>query len=243
MFAARIGGTATVLADGRVLIASGGRYPERAELYDPKSGKFSRVGQVIWFDNDAIATLLPNSKVLLTGTTDSGPAAELYDPGSSKFTQISFALQPGVTEQYQGQSVLRTAPETAVLLKDGRVLLYEYQDETWPNFVHFETYDPATGVFAPGGFATPLVLWGDPTATLLPDGRVLFAGGWGGAVASVPVASAGVYDPVSGLHLIGSMSTARMYPTAILLPNGSVLLAGGTTDQESDLSSAELFRP
>ena len=59
------------------------------------------------------------------------------------------------------------------------------------------------------------------TATLLPNGKVLVAGGYN-------VASAEVYDPATGLFSsTGSMSTGRFLPTATLLPNGKVLVAGG----------------
>ena len=61
------------------------------------------------------------------------------------------------------------------------------------------------------------------TATLLPNGKVLVAGG------GVPrLASAELYDPASGTWTAtGSLATARYAHTATLLPNGKVLVAGG----------------
>ena len=71
---------------------------------------------------------------------------------------------------------------------------------------------------------------------LLPNGRVLFAGGYNGIVLS----SAELYDPAAGtFSATGSMSPARMNHTAILLPNGKVLVAGGYN--AAALSSAELY--
>ncbi len=65
------------------------------------------------------------------------------------------------------------------------------------------------------------------TATILPNGKVLIAGG--GTDPSVPLASAELYDPVSKTFSpTGSMGTARAYHTATILPDGMVLIAGGT---------------
>jgi large repetitive protein len=63
------------------------------------------------------------------------------------------------------------------------------------------------------------------TATLLPNGKVLVAGGNNGPPA---LSSAELYDPASGTWTAtGSLGTARGYHTATLLPNGKVLVAGG----------------
>src|SRR5206468_8950156 len=63
------------------------------------------------------------------------------------------------------------------------------------------------------------------TATLLPNGKVLVAGGLG---PSGDLASAELYDPASGTwSATGSLVTVRYGHTATLLPNGKVLVAGG----------------
>ncbi len=64
------------------------------------------------------------------------------------------------------------------------------------------------------------------TATLLPNGKVLVAGGFNGGFTILT--SAELYDPASGSWTAtGSLNTARAYHTATLLPNGKVLVAGG----------------
>ena len=64
------------------------------------------------------------------------------------------------------------------------------------------------------------------TATLLPNGKVLVAGGV--VTAAILLASAELYDPATGTWTAtGSLNTARYYHTATLLPNGKVLVAGG----------------
>src|SRR5476651_257874 len=65
------------------------------------------------------------------------------------------------------------------------------------------------------------------TATLLPNGKVLVAGG-SGVISSGSLASAELYDPASGTWTAtGSLATERHFHTATLLPNGKVLVAGG----------------
>jgi hypothetical protein len=78
------------------------------------------------------------------------------------------------------------------------------------------------------------------TATLLPNGQVLVAGGKGDNYVSL--ASAELYDPATGVWTpTSSMSTARAYYTATLLPDGQVLVAGGLGDGVS-LPTAELYQ-
>src|ERR1041385_7501526 len=77
------------------------------------------------------------------------------------------------------------------------------------------------------------------TATLLPNGKVLVAGGYNGSY----LTSAELYDPATGTWTAtGSLSTARDSPTATLLSNGKVLVAGGNNGS-SYLASAELYDP
>jgi WD40 repeat protein len=80
------------------------------------------------------------------------------------------------------------------------------------------------------------------TATLLPNGQVLVAGGQD-SNANV-LASAELYDPASGTWTAtGSLATARFNHTATLLPNGKVLVAGGYDTTYNPLASAELYDP
>jgi hypothetical protein len=83
-----------------------------------------------------------------------------------------------------------------------------------------------------------------PTATALPDGRVLIAGGDNG---SKGLASAELYDPATGkFSPTGSMGTAREYQTATLLSDGRVLIAGGydgVNIYDPPFASAELYQP
>jgi hypothetical protein len=79
------------------------------------------------------------------------------------------------------------------------------------------------------------------TATLLPNGKVLVAGGWNGAILS----SCELYDPSTGVWTAtGSLFTARFWHTATLLPSGNVLAVGGHNEADPpDLSSCEIYGP
>jgi N-acetylneuraminic acid mutarotase len=85
----------------------------------------------------------------------------------------------------------------------------------------------------------------DHTATKLPDGSVLVAGGQiddGGQPRSL--ASAERYDPATGRWTpAGDMTVARSFATATLLRDGTVLVVGGDRDFGEGLASAEIYDP
>jgi hypothetical protein len=101
-----------------------------------------------------------------------------------------------------------------------------------------ELYDPASGTFAATGEMA--MAQATPSATLLPNGKVLLVDG--GGQLSLP--SAQLYDPVTGaISATGHMNVFRGRPTATLLPNGKVLVAGGDPYGDWALNSAELYDP
>jgi len=78
------------------------------------------------------------------------------------------------------------------------------------------------------------------TATLLPNGQVLVAGGFDG---TDYLASSELYDPATGeWTATDNMATARCFHTATLLPNEQVLVAGGEGDGVVSLTGAELYQ-
>ena len=227
-------GTATLLPDGRVLVAEGDT-TGWADLYDPQSGKFTRAATELGFGFDhPSATLLPNGKVLVTGGDSYPPySGALYDENSGKFTKISLEPAPGTAPavQYKGQAVVRAWPGPVTVLKDGRVLLFEGG--------YLVTYDPLTGKCVGVGFISPQGLWLLPKATLLPDGRVLFVGGEfesADYTETFPT-SAVVYNPSSGDQAIVPLKGQWYRNTSTLLGNGNVLIAA-----DGDTFS-ELFEP
>jgi hypothetical protein len=99
-----------------------------------------------------------------------------------------------------------------------------------------ELYNPATGRWTlTGSLRTPRR---NHTATLLGDGTVLVAGGFGNSW----LQSAELYDPARGRwSRAAAMTVARENASATLLGNGRVLVAGG--GNPSGTPSAELYNP
>jgi len=103
-----------------------------------------------------------------------------------------------------------------------------------------QALDPCSGIFTPTGSMG--AARASHTATLLPDGTVLIAGGID-PVSSGSLSSAELYDPsTDSFTPTGSLNHARYYHTATLMPDGTVLIAGGTYDGNA-ISSAELYDP
>ena len=80
------------------------------------------------------------------------------------------------------------------------------------------------------------------SATLLPSGQVLLAGGQDGSLQTL--ASVELYDPAGGtFQPTGALTIPRHRHTATLLPNGQVLVAGGMTANGTVEASAEIYDP
>ena len=89
MVNARVWHTATVLADGRVLIAggvTGGGASATAEIYDAVMGTFSPTGSMNQARYAHAAVRLASGKVLVAGGGNGGTSAEIYDPATGTFT-------------------------------------------------------------------------------------------------------------------------------------------------------------
>ncbi|WP_437739042.1 kelch repeat-containing protein [Sorangium sp. So ce1504] len=206
--------TATLLADGRVLVTggamSGAAWVATAELYDPTTDSWIPAATMTSERSGHTATELADGRVLVAGGAPAGAApaaaAELYDPVSDAWTPTPAAL------------VVRRE-HAATRLQDGRVLVAGGRIIGASVVSSVEIYDPATGAWTPG----PDMLrarW-MLTATLLEDGDVLVTGyDW--------ESEAETYDPEANAWTLAKnkMSFRRGWHTATRLCDGRVFVSG-----------------
>lgn len=185
--------TATLLPDGKVLVA--GLKTSNVEVYDPATGVWQAVGHADVGPYGRIrASLLPNGKVLID--------SQLYDPGSNTTVSVSTPFRAGM---YDYADVL--LPNGKLLRTGGYV-----GDNTNTDAAHL--FDPTTRAWTTA--ASMLVTRRWHTATLLPNGKVLVAGGSAG--------NAEIYDPASNTWTVAAKSPVKFWTaSATLLPNGKVL--------------------
>ncbi len=139
MTRARIGHSATLLQDGRVLIVggcdfTGCREPSAsAEIYDPDSETFTKTGLMTFPRVNHSAVLLLDGRVLIVGgcrAACSTSSAELYDPATGTFSRT-------------GDMSVGHDFTAAVLLRNGKVLVVGY--------LMAQLFDPVSGTFVPVG--------------------------------------------------------------------------------------------
>jgi hypothetical protein len=226
----RYSATATMLANGKVLVAGGENNNgclATAELFDPVSGTWTDTGSMLNDRADHIAVLLSNGEVLVAGGINSSGViltnAELYNPVAGTWSNTA------------GLNTAR-AGFVATLLTNGLVLVAggEIQIDNKPSTS--EIYDPSSGSWAMSGTMIQKHLaggvwtgeFGGPTATLLTNGTVLVVGG---LQTNWLTSGAEWFNPGNQTWTPTlPMNYPRFAHGAVLLPNGKVLVTGGQTN-------------
>lgn len=230
------------LPSGQILVAGGctglnangcGGVTNKAEIYNPSTGKWTATGSMIAARGNLTATLLPNGKVLAAGGINGAgnplATAELYNPATGKWTAT-------------GNMITARDEHTAALLATGNVLVAGGENLSGVTTIKTELYNPATGKWTATGNLNTSRL--EHASTILMNGNVLIAGGNHVTASTTTVlSSAELYNPATGKWTTtGSMSVARVGHTATLLTSGKVLTASGS-DTNNDWTSSELYQP
>ncbi|MGQ0644390.1 MAG: kelch repeat-containing protein [Elusimicrobiota bacterium] len=224
--------TATLLPNGKVLVAGGVGTAtfSTAQLYDPAAGTWAATGSMLSTRQLHAAALLASGKVLVSGGWDGSgitySTCELYDPQAGTWSSTG--------------SMLSTRDlHSATLLNSGKLLVAGGEDVSGNRRATAELYDPALGTWSSAG--TMSSARRSFAASLLANGKVLITGGFS---ATASLSTCELYDPAGAgtWSVTGSMSTARRVHSATLLPNGKVLAAGGYNGTNAMLT-AELYDP
>jgi hypothetical protein len=229
MMNSRAGHSAVLLPSGKVLVVGGFATSSAtslpAELFDPASNMFTATGFYMAAGEIVCDVLSPPAVSLADGRVFSlqDGLAQIYSPMTGAFSPSATGLDGS------------NCPSTATLLPNGKIVLTGGAlDDSFDRSSHAETYDPQTGLFA----ATPDMAFHRSwhTATSLPDGTVLVAGGETENCSADScgfagtLATAELYDPSKGAFApTGGMTARREGHTATLLKDGGVLIAGGVS--------------
>ena len=241
----RAGQTATVLTNGKILIA-GGLIPlgvngytatTSVELYDPSAGSFVPAGNMTAPRANHTATLLSDGRVLLAegvydpisfSTGAKYAPDELYDPSSGTFTPV------GAPELFASQ--ISPQPFDSLQWPSGQVLV-DYVTVLDPSSLSLSNFDSHLGSSITNSYKF----------SILPSGQVFMAGGATLGIRTFLLNLNPPLLPQEGPTYLpaGNMQYARTSPSLALLPNGEVMIAGGTEIEtvNTNVNQVEFYLP
>ncbi len=233
MSVARFQHTATKLADGSVLVVGGSATSAdtavahaSVERFNPTTRTWSTTGSLSAGRRLHAAALLASGKVLVSGGfTGDGTtrtllsSAELYDPVAGTWSAA------GAMKNLRDSHAMVAIAKGALAVGRLGAEVYDAATNTWAQ-------TSAMSVARPNG----------ATATVLPSGKILVAGGTTGVSGSGRTSTAEIYDPATDTWTTtGSLSTPRAGHEALVLSSGKVLVIGGIDALRTPLSFGELY--
>lgn len=230
--------TATLLEDGKVLLAGGeGNTLDLTligcELFNPATGTFLDSIYMVHGRAFHSAALLNSGQVLIAGGSSGwGGAqriAELFDPASYTFRELRGIAAINYTYQ-----------NIAIKLHSGKVLLLNANGS--PSIAVL--YNPETEAFEETGSLLHSRV-GAAVTFLEETGEVLVTGGYvpGTTLGYTPVMEMEIYNPSKGVfEEFGTLSRQRYYHTATLISNNKVLLVGGIGSDRNPIEQCEFVQ-
>ncbi|MGB3066917.1 MAG: fibronectin type III domain-containing protein [Ottowia sp.] len=192
MSAVRYAHGAILLPDGRVLVAGGrdavGPVPS-AEIYDPASATWTSIAPPLIAREFASMALRPDGRPLMAGGTDAGgatTAGEIYDVQANTWTATGNLSDPHA-------GAMGSPLGYGTVLSSGLVLVAGGSDDARVPSPSAELYDFTTGTWSSAGSMGVGRAFG--TANLLPNGDVLFAGGFASDPSTIFYANTERYTP------------------------------------------------
>ena len=226
----RWGHTATLLDDGRVLVAGGkNNYLSaiESEIFDPNTETWVSAGQMSYERTGHTASLLSDGRVLIAGGFTYVPIsyAEIYDVGKGWVK----------TENLMGPRHMHSA----VPLNDGQVLIIAGKAGLFTNLTRVELYDSDSGSWSIKG-KMPVALWGH-TAIPLDCENVLIVGGKRNDGSSYNLAY--LFDATTGgYQTTGKMNVPRFGHSATKISDEAVVVAGGHLNPSFQSDSVEILK-
>ncbi len=211
------------------------------ESYSVDAGEWKTLNPMNEAAMEQTLVALDDGRIIVAGgisdleTLRGTARAEIFDPATNSWTLTAEMNAP------------RVSPKT-IALTDGRVLVAGGLDQyasTFGDSLESEIYDPVTGEWT---LTDPMsVQRVNHTLTLLPDGRVLAAGGEDPQGSDyVLYSSTEIFDPETNSWSAGpELSQPRAAHSATLMPDGRVLIAGGISQdgERYPVASTEFITP
>jgi hypothetical protein len=225
------------MCDGSVIVAvGGGPGGQEAEIYNPTLDTWTDAGAMKYSHIYGTATLLADCRVLIAGGYSANTHAEVYRPDTGTFASV------GTMHDERFFHTVTALPDGRAIAAGGGVDAFG----TWYTKSSVDMFDPGTGKWTAVQHMHGVRR--AHTATLLPDGRLLVAGGTNGGKADGneggnQLSSSEIYDVGADTWeaIATPLVTPRTYHTAALMPGGAVLLFGGLDGTASATSSVEGF--